>query len=429
MTPSLPDDLRPEVPVTMSGTVRRLLAGLAVAFGIGLLWAVFADLHEGAIAMGEVMPFGKTKTVQHSEGGIVREILVRDGDALVTGQVLLVLDEHEAKTQVAQARTDWAARQALVHRLLAERDGKEFVVGATGELAVAAQARLFEIRRNALRSELGALARRKESLRREQEAWRRRGEALDKLAANAREEQKINQQLFETGFISRPRYLALDSQLSDRLAARGEAEAELARVSQRIADTELQMGKVKSDWLNAVLEDLRKAQDELTVAVERLQMAEGHLRRTRIEAPQEGIVKGLRYNTLGAVIPPGGVVLDVVPVADRMVVEARVMPDDIDVVRAGTKAWVRFTAYKARAHIAAEGVVIDVSPSTFHDEKSGAMYYLARVEASMPTEGAGGGVLQPGMLAEVSFSGKPRSPLRYLLDPLVQSFGRAFREE
>ena len=159
MTPSLPDDLRPEVPVTMSGTVRRLLAGLAVAFGIGLLWAVFADLHEGAIAMAEVMPFGKTRPCSILRAEFARYWFVmvmpghRSGSACV--------GRARGEDAGGQACTDWAARQALVDRLLAERDGKEFVVGATGELAVAAQARLFEIRRNAPRSELGALARRK----------------------------------------------------------------------------------------------------------------------------------------------------------------------------------------------------------------------------------------------------------------------------
>lgn len=368
-----------EVPVSISDTLRNLILGIGLLFAVALAWALFAELHEGAIASGEVMPFGKTKTIQHMEGGIVSEILVKDGDAVQAGQEMLVLDSHEAKAQLALAHTEWATRQALEARLLAERDGKSYESGASGDVAEASQLRIFEIRRQSLRHEIASLNRRAAGLRNEQDAWSRRREALGELTVNASEERGLNQTLYEKNFISRPRLLALDNQLSDRVAAKGETEAELARVSQRISDTELQISKLKSDWLNAVLEELRKAQDDLTVATERLQVAEGRLKRTRIESPHAGIVKGLRFTTRGAVIPPGGVVLDVVPVSEKMIIEAKVLPDDIDVVHIGTKARVRFTAFKSRSHIAFDGEVIEISPSTYHDEKTGMLYYLSRV--------------------------------------------------
>lgn len=418
------------VPVSISDTLKLLVAGVSTLFIIGFLWAVFAELHEGAIASGEVIPFSKTKTVQHLEGGIVREILVKDGDSVVADQELLVLDDHEAKAQLALAHTEWAARQALVARLLAERDGKIYEGGSLNNPAITSQLRIFEIRRQSLRSEIAALNKRNAGLKDELKAWTNRRTALSELTVNAGEERTLNQGLYEKNFISRPRLLALDNQLSDRIATKGETEAELARVSQRISDTELQISKLKSDWLNAVLEELRKAQDELSVATERLQVAEGRLQRTRVQSPHSGVIKGSRFTTIGAVIPPGGILLDVVPVTEKMVVEAKVLPDDIDVVSIGTKARVRFTAYKARAHIAYDGVVIEISPSTYHEEKTGMLYYLARVEIPdvLPNENSKLS-LQAGMLAEVSFTGKARSPMRYLLDPLTQSMTRAFREE
>ena len=419
-----------DVPISISGTLKQLIIVLFFLLGSFLIWAVFADLHEGAIATGEVVPFGKTKTVQHPEGGIVREILVKDGDNVLAEQPLLVLDDNEARALLAQAKTEWLARKALVARLLAERDGKIYHTDPAATTEMAAQLRIFDIRRQSLKNEIGSLQKRATGLKEEHEAWTKRRNALGELTASAQEERALNQGLYEKNFISRPRLLTLDNQLSDRLAAKGETEAELARVAQRLTDTELQINKLKNDWLNAVLEELTKAQNELGVAEERLKVAEGRLQRTQLRSPHAGIVKGLRFTTVGAVIPQGGVVLDVVPVSEKMVVEAKVLPDDIDVVHEGINARIRFTAYKARAHKAYGGKVIKVSPATYQDDKTGARYYLATIE--IPDIGSGeldSKLLQAGMLAEVNFTGSARSPLRYLLDPLIQSMGRAFKEE
>ncbi|MDD2943141.1 MAG: HlyD family type I secretion periplasmic adaptor subunit [bacterium] len=418
-----------DVPVSLSGVLKLLLGGLGFLFGIVFLWAVFAELNEGAVAAGEVIPFGKQKIIQHPEGGIIRQILVKDGEVVRDGQDLIVLDDHEAKAQLALAQTSVLAMQALVDRLIAERDGQVYRGGDSANLANAAQMKIFQIRRKSLSNEIAALNKRVAGLNDELKAWGGRRQALSMLVANAGEEKKLAQGLYEKNFISRPRMLALDNQLSDRVAAKSETEAEQARVTQRISDSELQIGKLKADWKNAVLEELRRAQDELTVAIERLQVAQGRLQRTHVQSPHEGVVKGLAYSTLGAVIPPGGIVMEVVPIDDKMVVEAKVLPDDIDVVGKGTPARVRFTAYKTRSHIAYDGSVIELSPSTFRDERTGMQYYLARVAVDGELPGNADTIqLQPGMLAEVSFSGKARSPMRYLLDPLLQSLGRAFRE-
>ena len=419
------------VPVDLAPTTRAAVWLFGAVLAMVLLWGSFAELHSGAIAMGEVTPFGRSKTVQHLEGGIIREIRVRDGDEVSEGQELVVLDDGEARAVVAITATEEIARAALVERLVAERDGLPYRPGpGAASPAVQSQLRLFEIRRSALHKEVASLNRRIGEIRQEHSAWQKKAEALTSLIGFADEEKRINLGLYESNFIALPRLLALDSRSSETRASQSESEAEMARARQRISDSELQIAKLGNDWMNSVLEDLRRSQDELAVAKERTRTARERLERTRIAAPQGGIVKGMRTMTLGGVVAPGGVLLEVVPVADRMVVEARVLPDDIDVVQIGTRCRIRFTAYKSRAHLRFAGIVREVSAATFHDEKSGQNYYTARIEVvDEQLRGEARLQMQPGMLAEVEIMGGARTPLQYLFDPITQSFGRAFKEE
>jgi len=420
-----------DVPVEIERGTRAALWLFVAVMAILATWSIFAELSEGAVSLGEVIPAGRTKTVQHLEGGIVREIRVRDGDSVKEGQELIVLDDSEARAMVAIAETELAAYTALVERLTAERDGKLYRAKPTGSnSAIDSQLRIFELRRQSIQKEIGSLETRIANLQDEMLAWKNRANSLAQMSVNAEEERKQNQLLYEQNFISRTRLLALDSQSSQTQAARGETEAEIARANQRIGDTQLQINKLKNDWMNAVLDDLRRAQDAWSIASEKARVAHDRMERTRIRAPQSGVVKGLRTMTLGAVIQPGGVLLDVVPVSGNMEVEAKVSPDDIDVVKIGAPCRIRFTAYKARSHLSLHGTVKEVSAATFRDDKSGMSYYTALIEVKQDALAAGERVaLQPGMLAEVEFASDSRSPLRYLADPLMQSFNRAFKEE
>lgn len=418
------------VPVDLSSATRATLWVFSVVLGFVILWSVFAELHVGAVAMGEVTPLGRSKTIQHLEGGIIREIRVRDGDAVKEGQELVILDDGEARAGVSITETERVARSALVDRLAAERDGLPYTARGPASAATQSQVRLFEIRRSALQKEIAGLVSRQVDLRQELAAWQKKTEALVNLMGYADDERRINQDLYDKNFIAKSRLLALDSRTAETRASKSESEAEMSRAQQRINDTDVQITKLKNDWMNLVLEDLRRAQDELAVATERARVARERLARTRIAAPQEGIVKGLRTMTLGAVVAPGGVLLEVVPVADRMVVEARIMPDDVDVVAVGTRCRLRLTAYKARAHLRLEGVVRSVSADAFRDEKTNQSYYTARIEVTDDKARADAKLpMQPGMQVEVEIVGSARSPLRYLFDPIVQSFDRAFKEE
>ncbi len=349
------------VPADTRLETRLAIIIMALVFGGFLAWGLFAELDAGAIAMGEVIPAGRVRTVQHLEGGIIKAIRVRDGDRVKEGAELLLLDDTEIR--------------AIIE--IADRDLLGF------------RARVADVNR-------------------EIESWTARRASLNVLAANAAEESKINQELYEKSFISRPRLLQLDSQKAQADVTLGENGAELARARQKKSEIEAAESAVR----------------------ERRIVAQQRLERIRIVAPQDGIVNNLKYATLGGVIPPGGVILDLVPDSEELVVEAKIQPDDIDVVYPGLESRVKLTAYKARSHITLKGKVVTVSGTTFRDESTqGRPYYKARIEiAADELRKVDRGMMTPGMLAEVSIVSGHRSVLRYLFDPIIDSFGRAFRE-
>ena len=354
-------DVMRSIPTDTRREGRFALWVAVLTLGGFLVWAALAELDAGAIAVGEVIPAGRVRTVQHLEGGMIQTIRVRDGNRVKEGQELLVLDDQEVRAVIE----------------IADRDLEGF------------KARLADIGR-------------------EVDSWAARSSSLGRLAANAAEETRLNRDLYEKNFISKPRLLQLESQHAQTEVTINENAAELARARQKKSEIEAAAAS----------------------ALERRSMAVQRLERTRIVAPQDGIVNNLKYATLGGVIPPGGSVLEIVPDSEELVIEAKVMPDDIDVVYPGLESRVKLTAYKARSHISLVGRVVVVSGTTFKDEQSqGRPYYKARIEiGTEQLVKVDRGMLTPGMLAEVSIVSGKRSVLRYLFDPMIDSFGRAFKE-
>jgi multidrug resistance efflux pump len=350
------------VPVDTRPDTLRFFAVAGVFLGLFFTWGAFAELESGAIAIGEVIPAGRVRPVQHADGGIIREIFVREGDRVQDGSPLIRLDDTEAKTSLK----------------LTEKE----VVGLERRLADA---------------------------RREVSHWQVRESSLRKLVANAEEESRFNQKLYDDHFISRSRLLQIESQKQQSAVSFSENAAESARAQQKVSEIE----------------------SAIAAAKERGNAAREKLARTVVHSPQAGTINNLRVTTLGGVVAPGGLLLDVVPVTEQLVVEARLSPDDIDVVSPGLEARVRLTAYKSRSHISLKGKVVQVSGSTFRDDQSqGRSFFKVRVEISAEElKKIDRGALIPGMLAQVEIIAGHRTALRYLFDPVIDSIRRAFREE
>ncbi len=236
--------------------------------------------------------------------------------------------------------------------------------------------------------------------------------------------------LVEKGFERRPRLLELQSQAAELKGKRGEYLANIARARQTIAGTEQDILNLQNTRRTDVTKELQDNQTLLADLTDRLRAATDIVTRRDVVAPQDGLITDLKYYTMGGVIMPGAPILDIVPLDDNMMVEARVNPNDIDVVRVGLPAFVRLTAYKQRRVPSIDGTVMYVSADKMLDQRNGEAYFVARVRLSPQSLAELRHVeLYPGMPAEVMMVTGERRALDYFVAPITDSMRRAFRED
>jgi HlyD family type I secretion membrane fusion protein len=425
------------------GDRATIVAGLAVigVFLVGFLaWAALAPLDSATVAPARVSVESNVKTVSHLEGGIVRDILVREGAPVTAGAPLIRLDDTKARAALELVLGREIAALATEARLLAERDGRAqiaFPSRLLGRLtdakvreAIAGQAGIFAARRGELEQQAAILEKRAAVL--EEEIGGLRGEikAADRQIALLGEELRDQEELFAKGLARKSTVFALRRRTAEIEGARSRNAGAIARAQQQIGETGLRVAEIRAARAKEVVEELRQVQGELHDLAERRAAAEDVLKRTEIVAATDGTVVGLRVHTPGGVIPAGGPLMDIVPSGGRLVVEARIDPADIAVVQAGLDAEVRLTAFSARRTRPVAGVVASVSAERITDERSGASYYLARIELTGDVrEALDGAPLKPGMPAEAMIRTGSRTALDYLFKPLAASLNRAFREK
>ncbi|MGH6932645.1 MAG: HlyD family type I secretion periplasmic adaptor subunit [Dongiaceae bacterium] len=438
------DESLPALPIRLRTTTRGpILAGLlivAIAFGGFGAWAALSPLDSAAIAPGVVIVDSRHKVIQHLEGGIIREIMVRDGARVEAGQLLIRLEGAQARITHDLLRGQYLSMLALEARLLAERDGESSVTYPAEVLAerddpevvkiIAGQDNQFAAGAQYRAGEVAILRQRIAQLEEEIKGLEAQQSSKKKQAGLIREELKGVKELYEKGLEKKPRMLALQRAAALLDGDRAQIEAQVSRAMQQIGETQLRIIDVENQFQQTVAQDLRDTQSRLAEISDKLRAAADVLRRLDIVAPEAGVVTNLRFQTVGGVIPNGQPIMEIVPSDEKLVIEARIRPDDIDVVHVGMKAEVRLTAFKRRYTPTMFGRITLISPDRIMDEKLGVPYFLARIEVDPSTGKDLEDVsLYPGMQAEVMIATGQRLAIDYLLGPIAESVNRAFREE
>ncbi|MEX2642199.1 MAG: HlyD family type I secretion periplasmic adaptor subunit [Acetobacterales bacterium] len=416
-----------------------LVGILIILLGIGgvVLWSAFAEVSSATIASGVVAPTGGRKTIQHLEGGIVRDILVENGDRVRAGQVLIRLDKTRALATVDVLESRYSTALAQEARLIAERDGLKEVPyperisrRPDGARIIDAQDRVFLARRESIEGQIGILRQRIQEVHREIGGVQAERDAAYSQFQIIQEEIDGVRPLVEQGYARKPRLLALERGSAEIEGRVGRLTADIARAEQQIQEAELSIRQLSTEQLNQVVDEFRGVQQELSELNERLRAAQDVLDRHDIQAPMGGTVTGLLYQTSGAVIPAGGTVLEIVPDGEDMVVLARIRPEDIDNVRVGLPVRFRLTALSRRTSPTFHGKVAYLSPDQIVDPQNNRAYFDARVAIDPDSvRQAGPDQLRPGTPAEVEIITGDRTVMDYVLTPFTRALQRGLREQ
>ncbi len=417
----------------------NLLIGFFV-IGLGT-WSALAPLSSAAIASGVVEPETSRKTVQHLEGGIIRQIRVKNGDAVTSGQVLIDLDDTKFRSERDSLQGQLWDAEARRARLLAEQDDADSIIYPPEMLAamadhpaigaiVAGQKRIFETRRQVMRSEIAITEEKMKQVQQEIVGLVAQKAALTERVEISRQELESVTTLTTKGLEKKSRVLNLQREKADIAGRVGEISAQISRAYQVNSEAQAYLVKLRSDRLNEVAQTMRETETQILQLSERMRAIDDQLARTEIRAPEDGIIMDLRVHTTGGVIGAGEPLVDLVPRKSRLVVSARVRPEDINLVHPGLVAQVHLLPYNQRRVPLLKGTVGYVSADRLVDKQTGQSYYAATIHVVDERLATMSGVeLVAGMPAQTLIETGTSSVAFYALRPLLDSFNRAFRED
>jgi len=415
------------------------LALIVIAFGGFVVWAASAPLDSAVLASGVVVVESERKVVQHLEGGIVKEILVQDGDYVNKGDLLILMDDTRARSLVEIIKGQLNSELALEARLIAEREDVEHIVFPVELLyqenedvrqILEGQQQLFDARRQSLQGQLDILNQRIAQYREQIEGLKAQQISREQQIILFEQELVGLEQLSAAGNIAENFVIEKKRQLARLQGEQGKFRADVALSRQGIGETKLQIQQVRKTMQEQVVTQLRETQNSIADLKERFVTASDVLDRIEVLAPASGVVIGLNVHTVSGVIGPGVNILEIVPQDEELIFEARVQTTDIDDIEPGQRATVRLSAFSFRNTLLIEGEVINVSADSLTDPYTGASYYAARIR--VPQEELaklGDARLYPGMPVEAQIKTGKRTMLAYIMTPVSDILARAFKEK
>ena len=417
------------------GVIGALIVGIAI-------WSLFAPIEGAVIAGGQVVVESNRKTVQHLEGGVVSEILVREGAAVSAGDVVARLDGTVQNANAALIDSQLTELYARRARLEAERDrlvslppargASEILENPTFSEKLEGQRNLFAARRETRATQVALLL---ERITQQQERITGLKAQISSLRNQLRligDELDGVRTLNEQGFAPTTRVRALEREETRLIGERGALTASIAEAESVISEAKLEIERLRETGREEAITELRDTDLSIGELEERRIAAQDALERTEIKAPQNGRVLGLAIHTVGGVVAPGAPIMDIVPEGDRLRISAQVSPQDVDKVKPGQETLVRFSAFGLRSTPEIYGSVETVSADSLVDEASGAASYLVLVDIPEGEELANalaGERLVPGMPVEVFIRTGARPVITYWLKPLTDAMARSLRED
>lgn len=413
---------------------------LAAALGVALIggfggWAFTAELNSAVIGRGTVKVDRELRLAQHLEGGMLAEILVKPGDRVAAGDVMMRLDTVELETAIAVRRAQLADMTARAARLAAERDGLVTLASATAaqddmtRTLFASEELLLRQSRQERETTRAALGLRRDRLTHETAGLTARQTAIGSQLALAEVELERTRTLVDRGTFAPSQLMQIESETLRLSGELNEIASMIAQNRAQIAEIELEIGRIGS---NAALEahrSLRELEPRLVELQQEITALETRLARSVIRAPEAGIVNEVPVNTLGQIIAPGETVVKIVPEGADMVIEFQISPTDIDQITAGQEARLKFLSFNQRTTPEITGTVTHVGAASQLDATTRAEYFLAQALPVAAEDLPEGTALMPGMPVEVYVKTASRTPADFFLQPIRDSFRRAMTEE
>lgn len=406
-------------------------AALVVVGGIGG-WAAFAEISGAVVTPATVVVQSNVKHVQHREGGIVKEIMVRDDDVVSAGDLLIRLDDTVTRANLSAITKQLGELKAQEARLRAERDGRQRIAFSDDVIPddiKRGQQLLLEARQ-------ASNAGRKDQLQEQIRQFNKQAEGLQaQLEAKVAEIKLIDEELADLDALLKKQLVSksrVSAQRRERARLQGQYGSflsEIARIQEGISERKIQILQIEESYRAELLENLHETRSQIAQLEEQKIAAEDKLTRIDIRSPQNGYVHELAVHTIGGVVTPGEILMSIVPRADRLVIEAKVKPVDIDELTPGQEAIVRFPSFDRRTTPELTAILLTVSADLTMDQRTGVGYYTARLtiedDELARLEGS---VLVPGMPVEVFMKTQERTVLSYLIKPVSDQIAHAMRE-